>query len=143
MYSYNRLVIVGLLVGYAAIFITGMVLAGLNMQVVGCEYIKVEIAFRLKPLTLISTSLPRAVTPHVPPQGGVPSWAVANWFLMMAFDLGMFALAIAEAIRYIRRHRFQHTNLLQSSRTFRGSKPAKRRPMIVILLRDSISFPLM
>jgi hypothetical protein len=37
MYSQSRIVLYGLLLGYGAIFITGMVLAGLNMKAIGSE----------------------------------------------------------------------------------------------------------
>jgi hypothetical protein len=69
----------------------------------------------------------------------LPSFNVANWFLMMSFDLTIVILAISEAIRYIKESR----NLHKSAGIFAGTRFAKQGTMIRILLRDSIVFPIM
>ncbi|RXW23918.1 hypothetical protein EST38_g1933 [Candolleomyces aberdarensis] len=122
MYSRSRVVLFGLLVGYAAIFISGMVLAGLSMQSVGIP-------------TFFSPSL-RICIP-----GNIPKAGVANPFLMMAFDLAMFVLAMAEGIRYIQRTRTAD-RFLQAPGIVTGPSLSKRGPLIHVLLRDSIVFPL-
>ncbi|RXW23921.1 hypothetical protein EST38_g1934 [Candolleomyces aberdarensis] len=121
MYSKSRVVLFGLLFGYGVIFITGMVLAGMNMQAIGI------------PMVLSPTL--RICIP-----GNIPTAGMANWFLMLAFDLAMFALAFAEGIRYLRGMR-DVTGFLQSPEMLTGPSLTKRGPMVRVLLRDSIVFP--
>ncbi|RXW23920.1 hypothetical protein EST38_g1935 [Candolleomyces aberdarensis] len=118
MYSYNRKVILGLLIGYGPIFITGVVIGVLTMRV---------------------NSIPIIISPSIRvcfPEG-IPSFNVANWFLMMAFDLSIFALAVSEAIRYIKESRN-----LRNTGIFAGTRFERQGTLIRILLRDSIVFPL-
>ncbi|KAJ2934973.1 hypothetical protein H1R20_g2125, partial [Candolleomyces eurysporus] len=121
MYSKSRVVLFGLLFGYGVIFITGTVLAGMNMQAIGI------------PMVLSPTL--RICIP-----GNIPTAGMANWFLMLAFDLAMFALAFAEGIRYLRGMR-DVTGVLQSPEMLTGPSLTKRGPMVRVLLRDSIVFP--
>ncbi|KAJ2911717.1 hypothetical protein MD484_g8697, partial [Candolleomyces efflorescens] len=119
MYNYNRKIIVCLLSGYAVLLTGCIIFAGLLMRV------------ESTPLFL-----PVALRLCVPLS--IPSYNVANWFIMMTFDLTIVILAISEALRYARESRNMHG----SAGLFAGTRFAKQGTMIRILLRDSIVFPI-
>ncbi|RXW22042.1 hypothetical protein EST38_g3820 [Candolleomyces aberdarensis] len=121
MYRKRPTILYGLSAFWATNFIVGIVFCGFTMVTVN--------------LPIFITNSVRTCVPL-----NLPSWSLANWCLMLAFDLTVFTFAVSEGIRYLRDNA-EISDRHGGRRFVVVSKWAKQGRMIRILLRDSIVFP--
>jgi hypothetical protein len=141
MYRKKPIILYGLSAFWVANFIVAIVFCGFTMVTVNSKPRTSIVAFGSCSLffsvPIFITNTIRTCVPL-----NLPSWSLANWCLMLAFDLTVFTFAVSEGIRYLKDNR-EISNRHSPRRFLVVSKWAKQGRMIRILLRDSIVFPFM
>ncbi|KAJ2912639.1 hypothetical protein MD484_g7771, partial [Candolleomyces efflorescens] len=138
MYRKKPNILYGLSTFWVVNFTVGVVFCGFTMVTVNRKNLKLILAFGSFSLSSVPIFITNTIRTCVPLN--LPSWSLANWCLMLAFDLTVFVFAVSEGIRYLRDNT-EVSDRRGPRRLLVMSKWAKQGRMIRILLRDSIVFP--